>query len=171
MPMPAGKRDPHAQVLENLRTVFQEKLNVVPRDLGVAGAFAVAMKGVRVEVQPWPQWSVSIYNFNDVAAEQETESFKACLEIAAKALNIDLTQGAVKTETGKSYMKTTSSLGPISLVRDPATNNSCMIRPIQAQGQMGPPRPKAGPDVAPRPPKQPAQPVQPPRPPAKDEVF
>jgi len=152
--------------------LLQTKLAVVPRDLGVAGAFAISMEGVRVEVQPWPQWSVNIYNFNRNAPEQETENFKQCLDLIATAMNIDMTKAAVKTETGKSYMKTTCSLGSISLVRDPATNNSCMIRPIQANALVPPPpRPKNAEQVILPAPKTQSPPVAPPRPPPKDEVF
>jgi hypothetical protein len=62
------------------------------------------------------------------------------------------------------------------MVRDPAMNNSCVIRPIQALIPTAPKGDAAGneqprivrPDKAP---KVPATPVAPPRPPATDNNF
>ncbi len=131
------RKDPRGRIFSDLRTMLQEKTGAAPLELA-AGAIAFSSEGARVEIQPPPNWSINIYNVNPKNPEVETEGFKACLATVAMTLGVDTTQKPVVSENGKSYLKSTSKLGSMSLVRDPATGNSCTIRPLQ---QLNTPKP------------------------------
>ncbi len=135
---PARAPDPRAQLFKDLRATLQTKIAQPPLDLA-DGGFAFSVDGARVEVQPPPNWSVTIYNVNPKAQDAETDSFKTFMAAATAALGVDLSPKPVVSENGKSYLKTVSKAGPLSLVRDPATGNSCMIRPLQQWSGAKPP--------------------------------
>jgi hypothetical protein len=164
VPRKAGR----TATLNEIRAMVQGKLGAQPTDLA-AGGYALSVEGVRIEVQPPPAWSVSIYNNNPKAPQEETSNFKACLETVVAGLAADMTQKPVESANGKTYMKTTCKLGSISIVRDPATGNSCTIRPLGPQTLPAAP---SAPAVLPQKPKAPdGPPVAPPRPPATDANF
>ena len=48
----------------------------------------------------------------------------------ATALALDLSATPSATDTGATYLKTSSKLGNLSVQRDPANGNSCLIRPF-----------------------------------------
>ncbi|MCY3021253.1 MAG: hypothetical protein NTW87_19740 [Planctomycetota bacterium] len=178
LPADAGgqpKRESRAAVWAGLRTALQARIGVLPMDLA-AGGYALSTDGVRVEAQPLPNWSVSLYNINPRTPEVETPNFKACLETTAAALGLDVTQKGVESDNGKTYLKTVSKVGNVSVVRDPANGNSCVIRPIQALVPQAP-NPNQPVDlVAPKAPDRhkpavPAVPIAPPKPPATDNNF
>lgn len=172
-----AKREDRAAVLADLRGALQGKLGVMPIDLA-AGGYAAHVEGARVEVQPVPNWSISLFNINPKTPDQETSNFKLCLETVTAALAVDMTQKAVESANGKRYMKTSCKLGSVSLVRDPANGNSCMIRPIQTviptahAERQTPGQPAVQPAQQQHRPKVlPGPPVPPPRPPATDTNF
>ena len=139
------------EVLKKLREALQAGLGGEPRELPNKGV-AFPMQGARTEVNPPPNWSISIYNFNRNQPEVESEGFKRCLAITASTLGLDMTLKPVLTETGKSYLKTESKIGTVSLVRDRATNNSCTIKPLQPWS-VQPALPRAAAKPPPRPPE------------------
>ena len=136
---------------------------------------------------------------NQQTPEVETDKFKELLAATVKSLQIDMTPKPVESANGKSYLKTTSKLGSISLIRDPANGNSCTIGPIQqwvspqqppatkpqlgapvnpvnpvapqAQAPAVPAVPDAQAPVAPAKVKTPKVPATPPHPPATDANF
>jgi hypothetical protein len=91
-------------------------------------------------------------------------------------LGINLNQKAVEAANGKTYLTTTSKMGSVSVIRDPAVGNSCTIAPLQRVVPV-PAAPAANqnqPPVQPNP-KQPqpapGPPVTPPRPRDAEPVF
>jgi hypothetical protein len=178
-----------------LRNDLQAQVNIAPMDTA-GGGFAVASDGARLEVKPPPNWNIMIYNVNPKTPEVETDKFKEMLETTVKSLQIDMTPKPVESANGKTYLKTTSKLGSISLIRDPANGNSCLIGPIQqfvnpptqtpavkapavapaapnpfAPQQAQPVAPEAPAPAKVKQPKAPATPAAPPRAPATDANF
>jgi len=131
---PKAMVDPRTTILQTLRTELQARIGTPSLDLA-GGGFALNTDGARVEVQPLPNWNINIYNNNAQKPEVETEGFKRFYEVVTTGLGIDTQQKAITTDNGKSYLKTNSKLGSVSLVRDPANGNSCLIRPL---GQLAP---------------------------------
>jgi hypothetical protein len=175
-PATPGVAQDRTKVLNDLKTALQNQFGILPMELA-AGGFALNTDGARIEVQPPPNWSASVYNINPKGPETETANFKVCMDLVIKSLGIDMTQKPVEAGNGKTYLKTSSKLGSISMMRDPATGNSCLIRPI---GQWTPTPPAkvdngAGVVQQPRParqvPQAPVAPAAPPRPPATDANF
>lgn len=185
--------------LNALRNDLQAQVNIAPMDTA-GGGFAVASEGARLEVKPPPNWNITIYNVNPKTPEVETDKFKEMLETTVKSLQIDMTPKPVESANGKTYLKTTSKLGSISLIRDPANGNSCLIGPIQqfvnppaqtpavkapavaapaapnpfapqVQAQPVAPAPEAPAPAKVKQPKAPATPTAPPRAPATDANF
>jgi hypothetical protein len=163
--------------LNKLRNELQTKLNIAPMDLP-GGGFALAPEGARLEVQSPPNWSVTLYNINPKTPEVETDNFKAVLDVVARSLNMDMSQKPTPADNGKTYLKTTSKIGLVSVIRDPNNGNCCTIRPIgplpgnnnAAPGTApapapAPPKNNVVAPETPRPPKVPKTPVPPPRPP------
>lgn len=172
---PAASRE---KLLMSLRGILQKKLGVLSMELA-AGGYALNVEGTRVEVQPMPNWSVNIYNINPKQAEVETDTFKIAMLTVAVEFGIDLAQKAVESANGKTYLQSSCKMGSVSVVRDPANGNSCMIRPIQTLAPAAPqvqPQPpaavgKAPAPTQPAPPKTPPTPAPPVRVPATDANF
>jgi len=127
-PVRTSKKDERAALFATLRAELQGKLAVAPMDLA-GGGFAVTTEGMRLEILPAGNWSISLYNINPKTPEAETDNFKKALQSTAAVLGIDLTQKAMESANGKTYLQTICKLGNVSLVRDPANGNSCVIRP------------------------------------------
>ena len=131
----AGLRDgmppiPPQQIFLELRNALQTQLGAPATELP-GGGFAFSSKGARLEVQPLPNWSIIIYNLNGKTPEIETGDFKTCLTVVTASLNINMMPKPIDTPTGKTSLKTICRLGSISLDRDPANGNSCLISPMQ----------------------------------------
>lgn len=116
--------------LQALRNALQQQMGIMPMQTAGEG-YAVGFEGGRIEVQPMPQWAITIYNVNGAAAETETENFKKCMDIVIRTLTIDMTQRFADAANGTKSMLTTSSMGRIQLSRDPAQGNLCTIKPLQ----------------------------------------
>jgi hypothetical protein len=124
-------------VLLQLKTVLQNA-GGAPIDLaGSAYAFDVA--GARIEVQPTPNWSITIYNKNRKVPSEETDDFKQYLAAVTSTLSIDTAKAPIVGDDNKSYLRTSSKMGTITLTRDPANGNLCTVKPL------GPPVPVAAP--------------------------
>jgi len=201
LPAPAQPvRQGRNATLAALRADLQAQMNMAPMDTA-GGGYAVAVDGARLEVKSPPNWNITIYNVNPKTPEIETDKFKELLAATVKSLQIDMTPKPIESANGKLYLKTTSKLGSISLIRDPANGNSCTIGPIQqwvtpqqppaTKTQLTAPvnpanpvvpqaqAPAVAPDAqapvapAPQPPKvkTPKVPAAPPHPPATDANF
>ena len=136
-PPPQVSKNPadlRGQVLQDLKAGLQNKTGVQPAG-SPDGGFTFTADGARVEVRPLPNWSINIYNINPAAPATETDGFKQCYEAVATALGMDLSATPSVTDTGATYLKTSSKLGNLSLQRDPANGNACLIRPF---GQLTP---------------------------------
>lgn len=170
--------------LAALRTELQAHLNLAPMDTA-GGGFALAADGARLEVKSPPNWNITIYNVNPKTPDIETEKFKEMLKATIASLQIDMAPKPIESANGKLYLKTSSKLGSISLIRDPANGNSCVIGPIQQwvappvqakdpnQPAAAPGAPAAPVRTIPEAPrvKAPKTPAAPPRPPATDANF
>lgn len=152
------------QVLLDLQDDLKNRLQMVPIPLA-NGGYKFSMDGAHLEVVTTPSWQIMIYNINPKQPEAETDSFKTLLAAVVSNLGINMNQKPVEAATGKSYLRTVSKMGAISLERDPAAGNSALIRPMTPTpavdvAQPAPAAPAPAP-VAPQP-GQPAapQPIQ-----------
>lgn len=174
-------------VFTALRTALVQKFGAPPMP-AQNGGFAVAVDGVRVEVDPNSDWSVAIYNNNPANAAMQTENFKSALNLTIATLEIDMTAQPITAADGKQTLRTSSKLNRISMITDPAMGNSVTIKPIQKKTLVTPqnatnPQPPAVQNPAgqapalPGPPQTkkvrpetaPVNPVTPPKPPANDQ--
>jgi|GEM_PF-2447557 len=170
------------QQLMALRNALQQQMGILPMQTAGDG-FAVSFDGGRIEVQPVPQWSITIYNVNGAAPETETENFKKCMDIVIRTFGIDMTQRFADAANGTRNMLTSSSMGRIQVSRDPAQGNSCTIKPLDKlkpptpAGAVAPPAapllpPPAAPQLAPRPAPLPTIPAPlPEKKPSTDAIF
>jgi hypothetical protein len=166
-------REDRTKVLNDLKGALQKQFGIMPMELA-AGGFALNTDGARIEVTPPPNWSASVYNINPKAPETETANFKVCMDLLIANFGIDMTQKPVEAGNGKTYLKTSSKMGSISMMRDPATGNSCMIRPIGQWTPTAAPANNNGAGVVQQPKvvrPVPVAPAAPPRPPATDANF
>ena len=118
--------------LGSLRAKLETQLAMQASNLA-AGGYAFQLDGARIEVQGLPNWSVVIWNINPVKeqAEAETDNFKKLYQIAAAELGFDPNQKGVTLGNGSTSLQTTSKLGNLTVVQDPAKGNSATIQPNQ----------------------------------------
>jgi hypothetical protein len=119
--------DDRVKLLEQVKAALAQGTGAAP--INMAGnAWAVAPEGARAEVHPLPNWSINIYNNNPQQPDAETEMFKKCVEVVTATIGMDMKQKA-REAAGRKYLQTTSKLGTVYMVRDPAANNA-IIRPL-----------------------------------------
>jgi hypothetical protein len=154
------------QVLLDLQDDLKARLGMVPIPLP-NGGYKFSMDGAHLEAATTPSWQIMIYNINPKQPEVETDAFKTLLAAVTSNLGINTNQKPVEAATGKTYLRTVSKMGAISLERDPAGGNSALIKPMTPTpavdvAQPAPvapaPAPVPGAPVAPQPvaPKKPA---------------
>jgi len=147
------------QVLLDLQDDLKTRLQMVPIPLA-NGGYKFSMDGAHLEVVTTPSWQIMIYNINPKQPEAETDSFKTLLAAVVSNLGINMNQKPVEAATGKSYLRTVSKMGAISLERDPAAGNSALIRPMTPTPAVDVAQPAPAAPVAPVLP-QPGQPAAP----------
>jgi hypothetical protein len=151
-PPAGGLRLAPESVLQELRKVIQDGGDTSQTTPN--GGYFFEIAGARLEVQPMPNWSITLYNKNMKNPGEETGDFKKYLNIIAMRMSIDISKTPTELN-GKTYLRTPSKLGTVTLIRDAANGNSCTIKPLGG--------------AAPVPPA--AQPIQKPAPKNGDENF
>jgi hypothetical protein len=164
-----------------MRTALIQRFGVMPMATATGG-FAIAADGVRVEVETTANWSVNIYNDNKAAPAVQTENFKSALNVVAAQLEMDLGPAPNIAPDGKLTLRTSSKLGRVSMVTDPAMGNSATIKPLQhrlatppsANPAVNQVAPQVQPQVINKPkiarvPAVPTPPIAPPKPPSNDQ--
>lgn len=156
---PAVAVSNNAQFLFDLRIKLEESLQRKSTDLATGG-YAFRVDGASIEVQPMPNWSVTIYNLNADKADVDTPDFKKVLDVAAAQLGFDASQKGTTLSTGKLSLQAATKLGNTTIVRDPQngtltiTPNQRRVIPQPAQ-PLAPQAPAAQPAPAPAPVKAP----------------
>lgn len=176
-PKEQGDRD---TVFNTLRVALTQKFGAQPVATNVG--FAVTVAGARLEVDASPAWSISLYNDNKAQPAVQSENFVGMLNLVAANLDFDPNVNGNTTGDGKTTRRPISKLGKLSMLTDPAMNNSITIRPIvkkpvnpipvnpAAVNPAAPVNPAipgapllpAKPPKAPKPPQFTAEPVKPP---------
>ena len=136
-----------AQILFNLRVKIEESVQRKSSDLATGG-YAFQLDGARLEVQPMPSWSVTIYNLNAQQAETETDNFKKLMGVVAAELGFDAAQKGTTLSSGKLSLQASTKLGNATIVRDPQNGNSVFITP-NARRVIVPAKPAADATAAP----------------------
>ena len=160
----------HGNVFTALRAALIQKFGVMPLPIHNAG-FAIAVDGVRVEADTAPDWSISLYNHNPAVPTTQTDNFKSALNLVVANLELDLTAQPITGADGRHTLRTSSKLGRVSMITDPAMGNSVVVKPLQKKipvAQAGQPAP-AQPKLKPAQPAKPIAPVAPPKPPAVEQ--
>lgn len=114
-------------VFNTLRVALSQRFNIEPVQSNAG--YTLAITGARLDVDH-TVWSISLYNDNKAAPAVQSESFLAILNLVAANLDIDLNSPANTTADGKITRRPISKLGRLSMVTDPAMNNSIVIKPI-----------------------------------------
>lgn len=148
------------QVLLDLQEDLKTRLQMVPIPLN-NGGYKFSMDGAHLEVITTPSWQIMIYNINPKQPEVETDSFKTLLAAVVSNLGINTNQKPVEAATGKSYLRTVSKMGAISLERDPAAGNSALIRPMTPTAAVDVAQPAPAVPATPAAPANPAAPTAP----------
>lgn len=148
------------QVLLDLQDDLKARLGMVSIPLP-NGGYKFSMDGAHLEAVTTPSWQIMIYNINPKQPEVETDAFKTLLAAVASNLGINTNQKPVEAATGKTYLRTVSKMGAISLERDPAAGNSALIKPMTPTPavDVAQPAPVAPAPVAPTTPTVPQPPV------------
>ena len=166
----------HGNVFTALRAALIQKFGVMPLPIHNAG-FAIAVDGVRVEADTAPDWSISLYNHNPAVPTTQTDNFKSALNLVVANLELDLTAQPITGADGRLTLRTSSKLGRVSMITDPAMGNSVVVKPLQKKipvaqagqlGQLGQPT-QAQPTLKSAPPAKPIVPVAPPKPPSVEQ--
>ncbi len=115
-------------VFNTLRVALNQKFGAQPVATNVG--FAVAVAGARLEVDASPAWSISLYNDNKAQPAVQSENFVGMLNLVAANLDFDPNVNGNTTGDGKITRRPISKLGKLSMLTDPAMNNSITIRPV-----------------------------------------
>ena len=114
-------------VFATLRVALSQRFNVEPIQSNLG--YTLAITGARLDVDH-TAWSISLYNDNKAAPAVQSESFLAILNLVAANLDFDVNTAPQTTADGKITRRPISKLGRLSMVTDPALNNSILIKPI-----------------------------------------
>lgn len=116
--------------LNSLRAAITQRFGAQPTQTN--NGYAVALEGVRLEVD-FNAWSIALYNDNKAQPAIQSDSFVAMLNLVGANLDFDVNAAPAQQADGKITRRAISKLGRLSMLTDPATNNSVVIRPIQSK--------------------------------------